>query len=558
LSTNHGNIETDPDEANTISEIQLGKQDWRANLPKSHQVRGDKLELLETPNGGDSSYLERAGFPGQRPFTRGVYSSMYAGQLWTMRQYAGYATPFEANKRYHMLLGRGQTGLSVAFDLPTQMGFDSDHPIADGEVGRVGVSIDGLWDMDELMAGIDLSKVSTSMTINATSAILLGMYVGTAARRNHSPTLLAGTVQNDILKEYVSRGTFIFPADHSLRLTVDLMEYCMNELPKWNPISVSGYHMREAGATAAQELGFTFGHGLAYADAADKHGLDLHKLLPRFSFFFGVHNDFLEEVAKFRAGRRLWARLVKERLGIEEDACRRMRFHAQTCGSTLTAQQPLNNCSRTTLQALAAVLGGTQSLHVNAHDEALGLPSEAGVEFALRAQQIIAYESGVCNTIDPLAGSYAVEKLTDHLEEEALEVMQLIDRNGGPVEAAASGYTASRISESAYRAQQAIEKEDQIVVGVNRFATDSQTAHTQFNPPEGTEQNQKQNLEQKKRERDMQKVQSRLAVVEERATGTGSITEAIASACQIGATLGEITDTLRESFGTHHSTGESL
>ncbi|HCR16686.1 MAG TPA: methylmalonyl-CoA mutase [Candidatus Latescibacteria bacterium] len=554
MSTNQRKERPDPSKNDELIDIELHKEEWREGLPKPQPDREGRLDLLETPRNDEATYLDKIGFPGRLPFTRGVYESMYSGQLWTMRQYAGYATPSETNRRYHKLLETGQTGLSVAFDLPTQMGYDSDQPEAEGEVGRVGVSIDGLWDMDELMANIDLTKVSTSMTINATAAILLGMYAGIASLRNQSAADLSGTVQNDILKEYVSRGTFIFPPKHSLRLTVDLMEYCLDTLPKWNPISVSGYHMREAGATAAQELGFTFGHAMAYADAAAKGGLDLRRLIPRFSFFFGVHNNFLEEVSKFRAGRRLWARLVKDRLGIDDASSRRMRFHAQTCGSTLTAQQPLNNCSRTTLQGLAAVLGGTQSLHVNAHDEALGLPSEAGVEFALRAQQIIAYESGVCATIDPLAGSYAVEKLTDRIEEEALEAMDLVDSNGGPVEAASSGFTASRIADSAYETQRSIERSEQVVVGVNRFVTDSEPHFPPFSPPGDTEFHQKGKLDIKKRERDTEKVRDKLSLLEDTASGTGNICEAIASCCLDGATVGEISDKLRKVFGRHNTT----
>lgn len=549
-------MKTDPLHSDTgtsgetpLSDLESEKAKWRSTL--SQPPDGGKLDILETPHDGYDSYLKKLGFPGQPPFTRGVYGSMYSSHLWTMRQYAGYATPREANKRYHMLLQNGQTGLSVAFDLPTQMGFDPDHPLSEGEVGRVGVSVSGLWDMDDLMADIDLTKVSTSMTINATAAVLLGMYVGTAVGRNQPTSELAGTVQNDILKEYVSRGTYIFPADHSLRLAVDLMGYCMKTLPRWNPISVSGYHMREAGATAAQELGFTLSHALTYAHAAADNALDLYQLLPRFSFFYGVHNNFLEEVAKFRAGRRLWARLVKEQFGIDEPACRRMRFHAQTCGSTLTAQQPVNNCSRTTLQALAAVLGGTQSLHVNAHDEALGLPSEAGVEFALRAQQIIAYESGVCDTIDPLAGSYAVERLTDLVESEALEAMDLIERNGGAVEAASSGYTASQIGNSAYEAQKAVESGDHVVVGLNRFSTASESVDASFTAPVDAELQQKKLLCQKKQSRDSESVRKGLDLLQDRASGDAPITEAIVEACSVGATLGEITDALRMVFGSH-------
>ncbi len=510
------------------------------------------LDTVELPRGGEpEAYLSRLGFPGEPPFTRGVYPTMYRDRAWTIRQYAGFATPSEANARYRKLLERGQTGLSIAFDLPTQMGFDSDHDLARGEVGRVGVAFDGLWDMEALMEGIPLDAVSTSMTINATAGVLVGAYAALAERRGILRSSLAGTVQNDVLKEYVSRGTYVFPVEASVRLAVDLMGYCLRELPRWNPISISGYHMREAGASAAQELGFTLSHALAYAEAASQAGIDLEVLLPRFSFFFGVHNDFLEEIAKFRAGRRLWNRLVRERLGIDAPLCGRLRTHAQTDGVTLTAQQPMNNCVRTTLQALAAVLGGTQSLHVNAFDEALGLPSEAGAELAIRTQQIIAHESGVTRSADPLGGSYAIEGLTDALEEEALSEIQAIDDSGGAVAAASEGYTARRIAESAYAAQMRMESGRDVVVGVNAYRTDRGPEPPTFRFDAQTESRQREALEEHRASRDGERACRALDTVEERAREGLGVTEAIVEAVSAEATMGEVTDRLRAVYGSH-------
>ena len=498
---------------------------------------------------------ERIGRAGEPPFTRGPYPSMYRGRLWTFRQYAGFSTPTETNARFRELLARGQTGLSVAFDLPTQMGYDSDHPYAEGEVGRVGVAVNGLWDLEALFDGIPLDSISTSMTINATACILFALYAGLGKKRGLSSSVLTGTVQNDILKEYVSRGTYIFPIADSMRMVVDLMGYCLRETPKWNSISVSGYHMREAGATAAQEIGFTLAHALSYADAASEAGLELERILPKFSFFFGVHNHFLEEIAKFRATRRLWSRLVAERLGVGDPRCRRLRFHAQTAGSTLTAQQPLNNCARTTLQALAAVLGGAQSLHVNAYDEALGLPSDNGAQLAVRTQQILAYESGIPDTVDPMGGSFAVEKVTDALEEEAIAVLKSVDREGGAVQAAANGFTAACIADSAYDAQKKIESGETVVVGVNRFKGDPDPPVSAFQPPRETEHVQKGGLARARNRRDSDETNSALDDVARRARGTGSITEAVVAAGLAGATVGEISDRLRAVFGSYRPGG---
>ncbi|MDA0744898.1 MAG: methylmalonyl-CoA mutase family protein [bacterium] len=514
--------------------------------------------LLGLPDGTVSSaYMDQLGFPGHPPFTRGVYPTMYQGRTWTMRQYAGYATATEANERFRTLLARGQTGISVAFDLPTQLGLDSDHPLARGEVGRVGVAIDTLADMESLFEGIQLDAVSTSMTINAPSGLLLALYVGAAQRQGISPESLSGTVQNDILKEYVSRGTYIFPAKPSMQLTTDLMAYTLQEIPRWNPISISGYHMREAGSTAAQELGYTFSHALAYAHAARAGGLDMHQLLPRFSFFFAVHNNFLEEVAKFRAGRRLWSRLVGDELDISDPACHRMRFHAQTAGSTLTAQQPLNNTVRTTLQALAAVLGGVQSLHVNAFDEALGLPSEAGVEIALKVQQILSLESGITKFVDPLGGSHTLEKLTDSLEEEALAHIREIEGAGGAVAAASGGFTAGRIADSAYRQQMQIESGHTAVVGVNAFVAEQEVAVESFCHPPGAEETQLENLVKHRANRSKDRVRDALDRVHSAPVGKGEMTQAFVEAGLQGATIGEITDVLKSRWGTYREGGVS-
>src|SRR6266487_3847000 len=412
------------------------------------------------------------GYPGEFPYTRGIYPTMYRGRFWTMRQYAGFASAVESNQRYRYLLSKGQAGLSVAFDLPTQIGLDSDHPLALGEVGKVGVAIDSLEDMETLFDGIPLEKVSTSMTINATAALLLCLYIAIAKRQGASLQKLSGTVQNDILKEYVARGTYIYPPRHSLRIVTDILAFCERELPNWNTISISGYHIREAGSTAVQEVAFTFAHAIAYVEAATEAGLDVNRFGQRVSFFFNAHNDFLEEIAKFRAARRLWARIMRERFHATNPRAQQLRFHTQTAGSTLAAQQPDNNIVRVALQALAAVLGGTQSLHCNGRDEALALPTEDSARIALRTQQLIAAESGVANTVDPVAGSYAIEVLTNQIEEGAREILARIEQAGGTLAAIESGLIQREIQESAYRAQPAVDAGESVVVGVNRFVPD--------------------------------------------------------------------------------------
>ncbi|MFQ5874903.1 MAG: methylmalonyl-CoA mutase, partial [Dehalococcoidia bacterium] len=445
---------------------------------------GIEVERVYTPADVGVDYLEDLGFPGDYPVTRGVYPTMYRGRLWTMRQYAGYATAEESNRRYKYLLSQGQTGLSVAFDLPTQMGYDSDHPLAEGEVGKVGVAVDSLGGMEILFDGIPLDRVSTSMTINAPAAILLAMYIAVAKKQGVDPKVLRGTVQNDILKEYVARGTYIFPPEPSMRLVTDLIAYCKDHLPRWNTISISGYHIREAGATAVQEVAFTLADAIAYVQAATHAGLDVDEFAPRLSFFFNAHNDFFEEVAKFRAARRLWGRIMRERFEAQNPRSWMLRFHTQTAGCTLTAQQPDNNIVRVTLQALAAVMGGTQSLHTNSRDEALSLPTERSVRIALRTQQIIAHESGVANTIDPLGGSYYVERLTNEIERQAEEYIERIDQMGGALRAIETGFIQREIQESAYRYQKAVESKERIVVGVNEFVVEEETTlqHLKVDP----------------------------------------------------------------------------
>ena len=437
-------------------------------------LSGIPLDRACTPADVDVDYLEDLGFPGQYPFTRGVQPTMYRGRFWTMRQYAGYAAAEESNARYKYLLEQGQTGLSVAFDLPTQIGYDADDPLAEGEVGKVGVSISSLEDMRTLFDDIPLDKVSTSMTINGPAAILLAMYIAVAKEQGVEPRQLRGTVQNDILKEYIARGTYIFPPRPSMHLVTDLFRYCAAEVPRWNTISISGYHIREAGSTAVQEIAFTLANGIAYVQAAIDVGLDVDTFAPRLSFFFNAHNDFLEEIAKFRAARRLWARIMRERFGAQSPRSWKLRFHTQTAGCTLTAQQPDNNVVRVTLQALAAVLGGTQSLHTNSRDEALWLPTEESVRIALRTQQIIAHESGVANTVDPLAGSYVIEYLTGEIERRAQEYIEKIDALGGPLSAIEQGYVQQEIADAAYRYQREMETGDRIVVGVNEYQVDEE------------------------------------------------------------------------------------
>jgi methylmalonyl-CoA mutase N-terminal domain/subunit len=493
--------------------------------------------------------------PGTWPYTRGLYENMYRGRRWTMRQYAGFATAEESNQRYRYLLSQGTTGLSVAFDLPTQIGYDSDHPLAQGEVGRVGVPIDSLADMEILFDRIPLGQVSTSMTINATAPILLAFYLAVARRQGVAFSQLNGTIQNDILKEYIARGTYIFPPRPSLRLITDIFAYCAEEVPQWNTISVSGYHIREAGSTAVQEVAFTLADGIAYVEAALAAGLSIDQFAPRIAFFFNGHNHFLEEVAKFRAARRMWARLMKERFGARDPKSMMLRFHTQTAGSTLTAQQPEVNTVRTTLQALAAVFGGTQSLHTNALDEALGLPTEETARLALRTQQVIAYESGVSGTADPLGGAYAIEFLTDEIERQAVEYLARIDAFGGMLPAIEAGFVQREIEEAAYRYQKSVEAGEVIVVGVNRFVDSAPTTIPTFRIDPATEQAQIARLEGVRRERNARAATEAIARVAECARREENLMPPILAAVEAWATLGEIADALRSVFGEYREAG---
>jgi methylmalonyl-CoA mutase N-terminal domain/subunit len=491
------------------------------------------------------------GVPGEYPFTRGPYPTMYRGRLWTMRQYAGFGTAADTNRRFHDLLDAGQTGLSVAFDLPTQMGLDSDHPLAAGEVGKVGVAIDTIDDMRQLLDGIPLENVSTSMTINSTAAVLLLLYGLVAEERGTDVSLLRGTVQNDILKEYVARGTYVYPPQASMRLVTNLFEYANSEMPLWNTISVSGYHIREAGASAAQELAFTIANGTAYVLAAIEAGLDVDEFAPRVSFFWNGHNNFFEEVAKYRAGRRLWARIMKDDIGAARPESWAMRFHTQTAGSTLTAQQPLNNVVRTTTQALAAVLGGTQSLHTNSFDEALGLPTDESALVALRTQQIIAFESGVADTVDPLAGSYFIESLTNDVEAAAVLLLDEIEARGGAVAAIQDGWMAAQIEESAYREARRQSDGTSVVVGVNRFeSSEAQEVPVLSIDPE-LETGQQQRLDRWKETRSSGDVDVRLADLASAATSDVNLLHPMRDALRDGATIGEVSDTLRAEFGVY-------
>jgi methylmalonyl-CoA mutase, N-terminal domain len=508
--------------------------------------------LYKPEDTADLNYERELGVPGEYPFTRGVQPTMYRGRLWTMRQYAGFGTAEESNRRYRYLLDHGTTGLSVAFDLPTQMGRDSDHPLAAGEVGRVGVAIASLEDMETMLAGIPLDRVTTSMTINATGAILLCLYLAVAEKQGVPWTKVGGTTQNDVLKEYAARGTYIYPPAASLRIVTDVFAFCTEHVPSWNTISISGYHMREAGCTAAQELGFTLANGIAYVDAAVKRGLDVDQFGARLSFFFNVHNDFLEEIAKFRAARRMWAAIMRERFGSREPRAQMLRFHAQTAGSSLTAQQPDNNIVRTAVQALAAVLGGCQSLHTNAKDEALALPTEESARLALRTQQVIGYESGVTDTIDPLAGSYAIEALTGELERRAREYLARIDAMGGAVVAIENGFMQREIQAAAYRYQQEIERKDRIIVGVNEFtSTAAEVPPTLLRIDPALEERQKTRLRALRARRDAGRVTAALARVEATARGTDNLIPAILDAVRAYATLGEISDAMRGVFGEH-------
>jgi methylmalonyl-CoA mutase N-terminal domain/subunit len=520
--------------------------------PSFKTLSGIELERLYTPLDTEGiDYAAEIGFPGEYPFTRGIQPTMYRGRFWTMRQYAGFGSAEDTNKRYKYLLGQGQTGLSVAFDLPTQMGYDSSHPLAAGEVGKVGVAIDSLEDMERLFDGIPLDKVSTSMTINSTAAILLAMYMTVAEKQGVDVSGLEGTIQNDVLKEYIARGTYIYPPAASMRIITDIFAFCNQTLPKWNMISISGYHMREAGSTAVQEVAFTLADGIAYMKAAIDAGLNVDKFASRVSFFFNVHNHFLEEVAKFRAARRLWARIMKERFGARNPRSMMLRFHTQTAGCSLTAQQPENNIIRVTIQALAAVLGGTQSLHTNSMDEALALPSDKAVRIALRTQQVIAHESGVAGSVDPLGGSYLIESLTNTIEEQAQAYIDKIDAMGGMVRAIEEGYPQREIHNSAYDYQLSVEREEEIVVGVNRFQMEEPPPANLLRVDPEVGKKQRERLDALKKKRDASLVGDALTVLEKAARGRENVMPPILEAVRNYATLGEISDCLRKVFGEY-------
>jgi len=546
-----------------IAEIEENVKKWTETVEKSLVKNPERKKEFQTTSGipiqriytpadiAELDYLTNLSLPGEYPYTRGVQPTMYRGRFWTMRQYAGFGTAEDTNKRYRYLLDQGQTGLSVAFDLPTQIGYDSDHPLAQGEVGKVGVAIDSVRDMEILFDQIPLEKVSTSMTINAPAAILLAMYIVVAEKQGVTPDQLNGTIQNDILKEYSSRGTYIFPPQPSMRIITNTFEYCAQKVPNWNTISISGYHMREAGCTAVQEVAFTLANGIAYVEAAQKAGLDVDVFGPRISFFFNAHLDFLEEIAKFRAARRLWAKIMKERFHARNPRSLMLRFHTQTAGCTLTAQQPFNNIIRVAWQALAAVLGGTQSLHTNSMDEALALPSEQSVQIALRTQQLIAYESGVAETIDPLGGSFYIEKLTEEIEKRASAYIAKIDQLGGAVAAIEKGYIQQEIQESAYRYQKEIERGERVIVGVNRFQTKEPPPKGLLKVDPRVREVQIRRLAELRRERAGEKVKSSLKELRQVAQGDGNLMFPILNCVRAYCTLGEICDVLREVFGEY-------
>jgi methylmalonyl-CoA mutase N-terminal domain/subunit len=513
-------------------------------------ISGIELDPVYGPRAAEQPQPE-LGQPGEFPFTRGIQSTMYRGKLWTMRQYAGFGSAAETNKRFKYLLANGQTGLSVAFDLPTQIGMDSDHPLANGEVGKVGVAIDSLRDMELLLDGIPLDKVSTSMTINASASILLALYIAVAKKQGVSPKQINGTIQNDILKEYIARGTYIYPPAFSLRLITDIFAYCQDEVPNWNTISISGYHIREAGSTAVQELAFTFGNAITYVQAALDRGLAIDKVAPRLSFFFNAHNDFLEEIAKFRAARRMWAKIVRDRFGSANPRSQMLRFHTQTAGSSLTAQQPDNNIVRVTIQALAAVLGGTQSLHTNSKDEALSLPTADAARIALRTQQVIASESGVANTVDPVAGSYAVEALTDTIEQGAFGYLKRIDAMGGMLKAIETGWVQKEIQDAAYHYQRAIESKERILVGVNAFQAEEEQRIPIHVVDPALETAQVKALAQARANRNQQAVSSALERLEHAARGSENLMPHILAAVEAYATVGEIADRFRVVHGEY-------
>jgi methylmalonyl-CoA mutase N-terminal domain/subunit len=549
-----------------VSDLERARQEWEERIvepvlrryPERQEqfetLSGIPVERVHTPLDVEIDYVSDLGFPGEYPYTRGVQPTMYRGRLWTMRQYAGYATAEESNARYKYLLEQGQTGLSVAFDLPTQIGYDSDSPLSVGEVGKVGVAISSLDDMRVLLDGIPLERVSVSMTINAPAAILLALVIAVGKEQGVEPHKLRGTVQNDILKEYVARGTYIFPPHPSMRLVTDLFRYCAAEVPKWNTISISGYHIREAGSTATQEVAFTLANGIAYVQAAVDAGLDVDNFAPRLSFFFNAHNDFLEEVAKFRAARRLWAQIMRERFGAQDPRSWMLRFHTQTAGSTLTAQQPEVNVVRVTLQALAAVLGSTQSLHTNSRDEALWLPTEESVRIALRTQQVIAHESGVSQVVDPLAGSYFIEHLTDEVERRAQEYIDRIDRMGGALPAIEQGYIQQEIGDAAYRYQQEVESQERIVVGVNEYQVEEEMQIERLKVDPAVEERQRARLAQLRARRDGEGVSRLLSRIEEAAHAPDApLMDLFVAAVEGDCTLGEICDVLREAWGEYRA-----
>jgi methylmalonyl-CoA mutase N-terminal domain/subunit len=543
--------------------VEQEKKRWEANtLQPATAKNKERSQQFTTPSGipvpvaatpGEGDYLEQLGFPGEYPYTRGVQPNMYRGRFWTMRQYAGFASAEESNKRYRYLLQQGQTGLSVAFDLPTQIGYDADHPMAMGEVGKVGVSISSLADMETLFREIPLDQVSTSMTINAPAAILLAMYIAVARKQGVAMGELRGTIQNDILKEYVARGTYIFPPAPSMRLITDIFQFCEQNVKKWNTISISGYHIREAGSTAVQEVAFTLANGIAYVQTAIKAGLDVDGFASQLSFFFNAHNNFLEEIAKYRAARRMWARIMRERFGAKDPKSWQLRFHTQTAGSTLTAQQPDNNVVRVTLQALAAVMGGTQSLHTNSRDEALWLPTEKSVRVALRTQQIIAYESGVADTVDPFAGSYVVEYLTDEIEARANDYLAKIDGMGGALAAIEAGYMQNEIQEAAYQYQRALENKEATLVGVNAFQVEEKLDMERLKVDPAIEQNQRARLAELRQTRDAAKVSELLGQLETAARGNENLMPLFIECVSQMITLGEITGVLRTVWGEYQT-----
>ncbi|OGO76752.1 MAG: methylmalonyl-CoA mutase [Clostridiales bacterium GWB2_37_7] len=545
------------------AEIKAAAEKWDNNVKSKLEKQPERKVVFKTSSGMEikrmytpadvenMDYTTDLSYPAQYPYTRGVQPTMYRGRFWTMRQYAGFATAEESNNRYKYLLEQGQTGLSVAFDLPTQIGYDSDHALSEGEVGKVGVAIDSLKDMETLFDGIPLDKVTTSMTINAPAAVLLAMYIAVAEKQGVSADALSGTIQNDILKEYIARGTYIFPVEPSMRLITNIFEYCSKYVPKWNTISISGYHIREAGSNAAQEVAFTLADGIAYVEAAIKAGLDVDDFAPRLSFFFNAHNDLLEEVSKYRAARRLWAKIMKERFQAKDPKSLMLRFHTQTGGSTLTAQQPDNNIIRVTIQTLAAVLGGTQSLHTNSKDEALALPTEDAVRVALRTQQIVAYESGVTETVDPLAGSYYVEAMTNDIETRAMEYIKKIDDIGGAVKAIERGYIQQEIQDSSYKYQMEIESNDRIIVGMNKFQIKEAAPKGLLRVDPAVGELQRQKLETLRQERDNNKVNTALEALKKAAQTDENLMPFILEAVRTYATLGEICGVLREVFGEY-------